>query len=481
MKKILTLVVTVLLASTLLLMGCSSSDNGLTPNPATTDTVIGNGGIVVQKGDYLYFTNGYDDVDNYSAGDNDWGDVSYGAIYRTVLDENGNISYDEDGFLTNVEVVVPKLVGYSGGSFYVYGDYIYYSTPNNNKDKYGGSLTSLTDYYRADIDGTDNEKLYTSTTTDLTESNWTIYALDSTQYLVVLDGESLISVKASGSIGDAVEMATGVDSVAFYNNDTYENNARAVVDGYNNYVYYTRATTDDDNVASTVSGNYLARVKVNTQTEEIVYSAGSYTYSMMDLKNNSIYYTKSDSNSSVTDLWYRSTIGAFNSSTQLTYTTYDSVYVLDSDTSYVDNYVLAYGESTLYLLRGTSTPVVVLSEDITILSVLGDTVVYYDNTNSELHRIGNVKDSVLNNQTFDLESKTMNTDDVTLFDYDGLHMYMFVSYTSSSDVENNYLNRIYINAEDTTPHFVGKFETEDIPAEPDNSDLPEDEWVQWIQ
>lgn len=481
MKKLLTLVVTVLLASVFTLAACASSSDGLATNPATTDLVTSNGGVVVQKGDYIYFANGYDDVSTYNAGDNDWGDISYGAIFRTKLDENGNVTYDDDGFLTDIELVVPKLVGYEGSSFYIYGDYIYYSTFNNNKDRYGNSLTTLTDYFRVDIDGTNNEKLYTSQTENLTNENWTIYSLDSTQYLVVLDGEDLIRIKASGSIEQPVTIAEGVSSVAFYDNTRYENNTRAVVDGFNNYVYYTRAVQDSDNVASTISGNYLARVKVNSTTEEIVYSAGSYTYEVKELANNSIYYTKSESNSSLTDLWFRSEIGEFNQSVQLTYASYDEVIVLQSDTSYIDNYVLAYGDSNLYLLQGANTPALLLSEDITILSVVGDSVLYYDNTNSELHRIANIKNANnLQDDVLDLGDKSIYTESANLVDYDGANIYVFASYTSSSDVENYYLNRINLNSNDQTPRFVGKFETADIPSEPDNSDLPEDEWTQWI-
>lgn len=480
MKKLFLLVVTVLLASAFTLMGCASSSSGLKTNPALTDAVINNGGITVQKGDYLYFMNGYTATENLVAGDNDWGDTSiYGAIYRTKLNADNSVSYDADGFLTCVELVVPKIAGYKNSSFYVYGNYIYYSSPNNNKDRYGNSLTTLTDYFRVDINGTNNQKLYTSTTENLTASDWAIYVTGSTHYLVVKDDTKLVSVKASDKIGGAVTMANNVSSVAFYGSDTFYNNERAVADKYTNYIYYTRSTSDSDNLPSTITGNILARVKVNTSTEEIVYSANSHTYELKALKNNSIYFTKSDSNNSITDLWFRSAITALNQPIQLTYASYDNVYILDSNTQQIGNYLLAVADSTLYLLNGANEPTALIGNDITIMAVYGDSVIYSYQNN--LYRMNNVKDAMPTITQFNLNGKVVVIDSASLFDYDGRNIYMFVNYSSESGSENPYLNRIDTQTTEPEAKFVGKFRTDDLPAKPDNTDLPEDEWEIWIK
>ncbi len=482
MKKIMLLVVSLLLATTLTLAGCSSNGSGLKNNPIITEAVINNGGISVQKGQYLYFTNGFASSAELKAGDNDWGDTSFGAIYRTKLNTDNSISYDSNGFLTSVERVVPKLVGYENGSFYIYGDYIYYSTPNNNKDRNGNSLVKLTDYFRVKINGTENTKLFTSETESLTAADWTIMVTGGNHYLVVKDGSKLVSVKANGKVSDKVVMATDVASAAFATYDTFYNNERATVEKFNNYVYYTRSTRESDNLPASISGNYLARVKVNTSTEEIVFTANAETYTMVAVKNNSIYYNMSTSTSLQSKLLYKNEIvnGTINASNrvQLTFLEYDKVFVLDSDTSNIGNYVLAYGNSTLYLLNGTANPRPVYNKDISILKVKGDSVLFSDA--GALKRIANVKNMNATVETFNLNGKTLKLDSDSFIDYDGRNIFAFATYTSDGGSDNQYLNRIDTNTTEQEARFVGKFQDDHVPTEPDNSKLEPEDWVKWI-
>ena len=66
---------------------CFSACGGLgrfDDNPNADDVVYGNGGLTVQKGDYLYFVNGY--IDTSSVGEtNNYGDIDQSAIYRVKL------------------------------------------------------------------------------------------------------------------------------------------------------------------------------------------------------------------------------------------------------------------------------------------------------------------------------------------------------------------------------------------------------------
>ena len=488
MKKILIIagsVLAVVAVALVLIFTLVKTDSGLTDNPALTDAVIGNGGITVQKGDYLYFVNGNTTASSISAGDNDFGDIEYGAIYRTKLTNNA-IAYDQDGFLTNIDVVVPKLVGYENGSFYVYGNYIYYSTPNNNKDHEGNSLTSLTDFYRININGTDNQKIYTSTAEDLTPDDWTIYVVGDTHYFVVKDDTNIIVAKTSDkNVGDTSTVASDVTSVAFLNYDNFYNNNREEENYYNNYIYYTRSVNDNDNLS--VTGNFLARVKLGTSTEEIVYSAGENTYTLIGIANHNLYYTKSNSSMLQTDLVFKNAIsqtGIINSYTsdiQLTYTSYADIYIVNDDTT-TGNYLIAYQDDALYLISAGQLPKLVLDKAISILNVYNDTVIYYDSDSSSLYRI-NAMAITPTETSLPLDDKTMQTDNSNLVDYDGTTVYIYVGYTSADTSEsNNYLNRINQNAETIKTEFIGKMLDSHLPTQPDNSEVTDpEEYELWIK
>jgi hypothetical protein len=165
-KKILTLfIMCILVMSTM--MGCSPIK--LKDNPATDAPVTSNGGFVVQKGDYVYFTNGIVDIDTLSNGDNKYNKISYGSICRAKT-TNGELNYvtttkeNEDGeseevkTLTDVEIVVPKIVGCKTCDFYIFDDYIYYASPTTEKDKTGKSRFDLITFFCCKIDGSGTKK-----------------------------------------------------------------------------------------------------------------------------------------------------------------------------------------------------------------------------------------------------------------------------------------------------------------------------------
>src|SRR5690606_9184446 len=100
--------------------------------------------------------------------------------------------------------------------------------------------------YRVELNGKNNTLLYTSSTENLTQDDWTIYVIESEHYLVVKDGEKLVSVKSGKKVSKPVTMATDVKSASFVKYDTFYNNKRDVVDKFNNYIYYTRSARESD-------------------------------------------------------------------------------------------------------------------------------------------------------------------------------------------------------------------------------------------
>ena len=120
MKKKSILMVFALVMVSLLL--CSCGFTPLSAMPALEDKVVGNGGVAVQKGDYVYFVDTVVDATALTKDDNTYNKVSEACIYRTKL-VNGELDLDEKGILKSKELVVPKVVGFANTGLYIFDNY----------------------------------------------------------------------------------------------------------------------------------------------------------------------------------------------------------------------------------------------------------------------------------------------------------------------------------------------------------------------
>ncbi len=113
--------------------------------------VESNGGYVVKQGKYLYYINGYEGAD----GDNTWGTPVKQSIVRSEIKEDGTVDN------TTTKIVVPKIIYNSSakGGFAIFGEWIYYATPNNDRDKNGNPSTTDTDFMRTKIDGSVTQRV----------------------------------------------------------------------------------------------------------------------------------------------------------------------------------------------------------------------------------------------------------------------------------------------------------------------------------
>lgn len=153
MKKSILVLITLLVA-VLALSACGSNFTGVKDFGGE---VSSNGGFAVVKGDYVYFINGK----GSSSDDNAFGSVVKGALVRAKLaDMKGN------GTDVKCEMVVPKLFytdyDYQTSGFYIFGDYVYYTTPSANKDKSGKVKNSVVEFTRTKLDGTDTKVIYST-------------------------------------------------------------------------------------------------------------------------------------------------------------------------------------------------------------------------------------------------------------------------------------------------------------------------------
>ncbi len=255
--------------------------------------VTSNGGSAVQYGDYVYFINGYRGYEDDNADANVYGEVVKGGLYRAQLNgkassefyngvegvkvfdsvENADthsklistagVNYkNEDVNLASVQKISPKTIGtsgYSDGGLFVYGEYVYYATPVNKKDKQGETMDTYTLFMRSKLDGSHTEEIYTSET-ETNDSPYAFYQYNGSVYLVLLEEGSeskyVISVNASAKKKTVTKIADKVQSLLLPVNPVYyEGRSENTV---YDYIYIKYSAADyykEDNTSPT--GNVL--------------------------------------------------------------------------------------------------------------------------------------------------------------------------------------------------------------------------------
>lgn len=279
-------------ASLFAFVGCSGETyefTALENNPSATDAVSSNGGVYVEKGEYSYFINGAQD----GTGVNTFGTEHKGALVRCLTADL--LKSDR-----KVEVVVPKIL-YAGdinsSGFYIFGDKIYYTTPNSTKDASGNVQFTKLDFMSVNIDGTGTKLI--ATMEDNTKAFQFVETAGGDVYIfyegtadVKINGETS-SVTAlyevNAETGETKLIADNVSSYAF------DRSGGASV-AYTQTVYKTSATTGQQTAETTcnVLYGYTAGDK---QPAEIVDGRGdgqTIDKSFMTvryLSGNTVYYT----------------------------------------------------------------------------------------------------------------------------------------------------------------------------------------------
>ena len=158
MKKIsIILIICLAVCLGALFTACSPSFGPVGTTEYKDSPVVNNGGLVVQQGGYIYYVNGMDATSNITKPeDNAFGKASVkGSIMKSKIDADGNLS--------ETAVVVPKMfyTSASNGGFYIYGEWIYYMSPNTKTDNKSNVLNTQSVAFRTKIDGTKTQEIAT--------------------------------------------------------------------------------------------------------------------------------------------------------------------------------------------------------------------------------------------------------------------------------------------------------------------------------
>ena len=470
----------------------SCSGIHLSEMPATQDTVYGNGGVSVTKGDYIYYVNSYTSYEGLSKNDNDSGKVTVGAIYRTKL-VNGEVQKDSNGNITNYEMVVSKIAGYEFTNLHIFDDYIYYATPNMEYGKDGKLNTVVVDFCRTKLDGTDTQIIYTAKNYS-SSSDYEVYKIGSSVYLVVFEQDKLVKVEINNRIKNAVTLMEEVSAVMFPKVYTYEYSDSVGITGTQGYVYYTRnvsETLDGAYDTDSITGNVLGRVLI-TDGSKTERKDGSVKYELTDITNDYLFVVKDVDIYAIDASFPLSPIEPGKQDVRLTHSS--------SSLSVTNFYATKNSNGFIYCLNGSTYYVNNIKSMRTYTMLDSEISVQYDDANfaysvadSKIQRVS-LKPTYYNVNEFNLEHEctlngmhyiagdtisaftfisqddyysltealdmakfTLNTQNEVIvedsnistsyidFTKDG-EIYFFSKYTGSSDESQYYLKRVVINS-----------------------------------
>ena len=259
--------------------GCGNYKwKAVTEKDNTASQVQSNGGFAVQTGDYVYFING---KTSYTA-NNTFGSVLKGSVQRIKKTDLAGGNY------ASTQTIVPSVIysGQFGAGIYIYGDYIYYTTPSTQKDGSGNILNTTLDFKRTTLDGAETSRSSIWQCTDNTV-DYRIVEEDGTVYILYAIAENLYGTSATNI--HSVNCETGENTLLAYNVDSYLFDSG---DPTNPVAYYTMNVPWSFTNVSTYGYNQVYRVSAGTKE-----SPREYDYSDVDnynAKSNPVYVNYGD-------------------------------------------------------------------------------------------------------------------------------------------------------------------------------------------
>ncbi len=335
MKKFLCLVLALGLA--LSLAACSTGWKSTVTD--YSGEVSSNGGFAVVKGDYVYFING---VESNTA-DNTYGTPLKGALLRTKVADLG-----KDNAAS--EVVIPRLVltesVESGSGFYIYGDYVYYTSPSTQKDKTGTVQNSSLVYMRTKLDGTDTTEI---TTVDNLTSDYRYVQSGENVYLVLNttdeDGNNVLISYDAAKKNTVIAQSNTVQNYVFSDD---------IAKTYCYYVEtaYNEELKEDESFQNIVKFDFTKSV----EDEEVVLKGddgtqGS-TFSLIKDTGSEVYYSKTSVDTTVTtSVQYYAAVNNTFKGTLLSENTTNASTIFASTSFYKAPDCIVYFDSTLGFLK----------------------------------------------------------------------------------------------------------------------------------
>lgn len=273
--------------------GCSQKVSNF-----STEGVSSNGKIGAVKGEYIYYVNRITS-DRTLTGSS----VDPMGIYKSKIDENGNLTGE-------AELVYSALAGYADGEIYVFGDYIYFSTPAQVTSASATKLVKRVSFARVGIDGKHFEVLYTTETEGT--PTYSYYKTNDCLYLVVYENKTLYSINMKTLKNNV--LAEEVQSVAL-------SSSCGEGSGADTKIFYSLIPSEN---FVTQSGQNIYSVNPDG-SDNIIISAGS-NVTLKQVSGGYLYYVLDK------DLYRTSAVAGLGTGEKIYYTVPDSFTILSDGT-----------------------------------------------------------------------------------------------------------------------------------------------------
>ncbi len=216
--------------------------------PDAASAVSSNGGFIVEKGEYVYFING---IESYTES-NVYGEVVNASLMRA---KKSDINAGD----SKAEIVVPQLMsaGDHSSGIYVYGNRVYFATPNNVKNTEGVIESNYLTFKSALLDGSDVQTYFNA---DDNAAEYRFVQKGDVVYVMYKDGNDLRSYNTVTK-ADTL-LAQNTTAILFDKGDVT-----------NPVAYYTMAVTEDMDKESATQLKYNQIYSVSADA-----TVAPYTY-----------------------------------------------------------------------------------------------------------------------------------------------------------------------------------------------------------
>lgn len=440
MKKIVCGLICSLMFCAMFFTGCAGS----LVAPKGTGDMVKNGEVIVYD-DYIYFAGKYTSHDDLRDGDNK--DANLDALYRVKL-VDGNLEYDEDDNLKNVEKVAGKVLGTENAFMHAVGDQIVFGSPNTHKTAQSKNAFDRTSYFKMKNDGSGLKELYT---TKAEVSEQSLLQIGDETIIVVYDGTNLVRINVG--TGDVKEIATDVTSAAFAENYTSE---------FERYAYFVVARGEEQGSESGITGDILKKADLISGEVTTVRQIAFETIKAVDVKNGYFFYTRTTSENDTFYFANKLTGGFEASEVVLTAAIASDItnftYLGKNQNGEDLPVVFTYQSKLCYSNFGEIKINEILSESVTFLFTAGDYVYY--STSDGIFRIS-YKDKVAQQIT---DSKELKTN----VSFDGAYIYYFAK-NDDNTTGNYYMYRASVRAAENgtgiEKELLSKLDEKDIKEE----------------
>ena len=265
--------------------------------------------------DFDYELKDYIQLGQYSIGDGDKQpatkvDPTTGRVLQNIVPLN-----DKAGeYAIDVEPVVNLKIGTSGydGGFWIYDGYIYFASPDTDRDKDGNVQYEKATFYSYSIANGSLNKLYTTTEANasipygfykqgkyvylVTYENY--YANSDDEELGIKTGYIVCNEISGGNVKRTEEIVEDVTSVYFPKIENYdpENNPANTAE---DFIYYTRDNTrtgDGTATGSTLGMIYPSAIDGGDNTRFDISKSTQGTITIEGIAGGYLYYTRTQSN-----------------------------------------------------------------------------------------------------------------------------------------------------------------------------------------